>query len=192
MQDTFGTPPQRPTSSTTTEDETSPLEIAFSFNTAGAYGPMPSSSKRYLRHLIHCLDLELLRKIFTLSPASPTRLAILAHGLHDKAKGPRQDLKYVDLTDDVMELTRFAASASPLTWGSTSHCYELALRKARSLSWRPGSRRALVLVGCTLPHYGYHPGSEELIHWRVEARCLAQMVDPCVCECGVVLSLIHI
>ena len=120
MQAKFRTPPQRPTSSTAapplshTEDETPPLEIAFSFNTAGAYGPMLPSSKCYLRHLIHCLDSELLRRIFTLSPASPTRLAILAHGLHDKAKGPRHDLKYVDLTDDVMELTLFADRASPL------------------------------------------------------------------------------
>ena len=175
------TPILRPPSPTTApptsqnDADTQTLEIVFSFNTAGAYGPMHPTSKSYLKNLIRCLNSEFLQKILTVHSSCKTRVAIFAHGCHDKIR-KKYGIKWIDFSDDADKLCDFVGSASPLTWGSTSHCYELVLRKSRSLSWTPGSRRVLVLTGCTRPHYGNHPGTDELIHWRLEARCLAQKV----------------
>ncbi|XP_070173570.1 uncharacterized protein [Littorina saxatilis] len=157
-------------------DDTPPLEVVFSFNTAGAYGALCPDSRKYLKDLIRCMDSQLLRHLLSLNSSSKTRFAIFAHGdASGNLSAKNYGIKWIDFTDDVTELTQFVDSASPLRWGSVYHCYELVLRKAGSLSWTPRSRRALVLVGCTRTHYGMHPGSGELIHAHVEARCLAQM-----------------
>ncbi|XP_076435727.1 uncharacterized protein LOC143275467 [Babylonia areolata] len=150
------------------------LELVLSFNVAGAYGPMHPTPKAYLKHLLRSLDdEELVHSLLSTHPKR-TRIAVFAHGLHPSMEG----LQQLDFTDDVSAIRHFAAMTSALKWGAREHCYELVLRKARSLSWIPGSKRALVLVGCTRPHDGHHAGSVERIHWRVEARCLAQMGIP--------------
>ncbi|KAL8593584.1 hypothetical protein ACOMHN_024287 [Nucella lapillus] len=149
-----------------------PLEIVFSFNIAGAYGPMHPTSKAYLKNLFHSFgNTQLLQKIFSINSLSETRVAVFAHGFHKNMEG----IQSLDFTDDVRAVRRFVATTSDMKWGAREHCYELVLRKAQWLSWTPGSKRALVLIGCTRPHDGSHVGSVERIHWRLEARCLAQM-----------------
>ncbi|KAK7448161.1 hypothetical protein BaRGS_00040138 [Batillaria attramentaria] len=156
------------------DGDCSVLEIVFSFNTAGGYGPLPPSSRRYLKQMIHSLDSSLLSRIFDITSSTKTRIAIFAHGNHHR-DGKKYVLKHIDFTDSIAELCQFVDDATPLSWGSPFHCYELVLRKMRKvLSWTPGSRRVLVMFGSTPPHHGDHEDGE-MLFWGVEARCLAHM-----------------
>lgn len=63
--------------------------------------------------------------------------------------------------------------------GDGPECYELVMQRAREvLSWTPGSKRVLILIGDDLPHEpGYQYGGKTYhIDWREQCEELRKMV----------------
>lgn len=70
---------------------------------------------------------------------------------------------------------QFVHAMEDTTGGHWQECYELVLQHAReNLSWRPGSRRIIIMVGDSSPHEPHYPLNTSHIDYRAEVAGLAK------------------
>jgi ubiquitin/Mg-chelatase subunit ChlD len=81
-------------------------------------------------------------------------------------------LTTLDLSEDATGICKFVREQATTGGGDFPEAYELALLEAnRSISWRDGSAKALVMIGDAHPHPPSY--TEELIDWKQELERLA-------------------
>ncbi len=142
-------------------------DIVFSFDTTGSM----ASCIAQVRSQIVVTTTSLFARIPNL------RIGIIAHG--DYCDG-RRCIEILDLTADGQKILKFINNNRSTGGGDADECYELALNKARSMNWRSGASKALVLIGDCNPH---EPGYMDSwitnrpikLDWRKEAQALRDM-----------------
>jgi len=122
---------------------------------------------------------ELSRLTSTMFDASiaDVRIAVIAHGDYDCTVS----LSMSDFTHVAADVHRFIKTV-PIASGcwNDGECYEEALRVcARSLQWRPNSKKVMVVVGDDIAHPPEFHLNTARTDWRVELERLVQM-DVCV------------
>lgn len=140
------------------------LEIVFSFDTTGSMCGYLDQVRGRLQDMIQRLQADI----------PGIRIAVFAHG--DYCDHATYVTKWEDFSNDVTRLCEFVSTVSGTGGGDAPECYELVLRQARTeLTWTPGSRRALVLIGDDVPHSASEAVNKDNIDWREEVRELAVM-----------------
>jgi hypothetical protein len=144
---------------------TTPIDFAFSLDTTGSMAPCRNQVRNHLR--------ETAKYLFKHIPN--LRISIISHG--DYCDGPKW-MSVLDLTDSVDEIDRFLKNSPDTGGGDSEEAYEAVIHRVRTLSWRPGSARAFVLIADDRPHHvGYkvsHSGPTYYLDWRVEAKTLTE------------------
>ncbi|XP_076072275.1 uncharacterized protein LOC143044227 [Mytilus galloprovincialis] len=142
------------------------VEIAFSFDTTGSMSAALNEVKGRIKDIVQKLQ----------SDVPGIRIAIFAHG--DYCDKDDYIIKWIDFGATLPELHDFVNNCGDTGGGDSAECYELVLRRATEvLSWTPGSKRSLVLIGDDLPHEpGYKYGDfTNDIDWRNECTKLKDM-----------------
>ena len=142
------------------------MEICFSFDTTGSMNSCINEVKGKVQDMIQRLQADI----------SGIRMAVLAHG--DYCDYDTYITKHIDFTTSVADLCSFVKTVDGTYGGDGDECYELVLQEVQSLSWTPGSKRALVVIGDSDPHEpGYSFGGKTYnIDWRKETYNLLTMV----------------
>ncbi|XP_067677859.1 uncharacterized protein [Haliotis asinina] len=141
------------------------MEIVFSFDTTGSMNACLTEIRGRLQDMIQRLQADI--------PA--IRIAVFAHG--DYCTKSSYVTKWIDFSTNVKKLCDFVMNVKG-TGGTDDggECYELVLRQVgEKLSWTPGSKRALVLVGDDNPHEPNFRANKRKIDWREEIRTLHKM-----------------
>lgn len=143
-----------------------PIEICFSFDTTGSMSSCINEVKGKVQDLIQRLQADI----------PGIRIAVFAHG--DYCDKHNYITKHIDFSTNVAELCEWVKNVGSTGGGDGDECYELVLKEVQSLSWTPGSQRALVVIGDADPHEpGYKYGGKTYrIDWRNEAYQLLTMV----------------
>ncbi|VDI50656.1 Hypothetical predicted protein, partial [Mytilus galloprovincialis] len=144
-----------------------PMEICFSFDTTGSMGACINEVKGKVQDLIQRLQADI----------PGIRMAVFAHG--DYCDKDNYITKHIDFSTDATELCNWVKTVGTTGGGDGDECYELVLQEVQSLSWTPGSKRALVMIGDADPHEpGYNYGGKTYkIDWRDETYKLLMMVN---------------
>lgn len=143
------------------------LDQVIAFDTTGSMSGYISAVKKHVTDLIP--------KLFAENPS--LRIKIVAFGDYCDMTGPDNYGKaYQDsgLSNDANSLISFVNRAQNTSGGDGDEFYELVIKKVvEETPWRPGSRRALLLIGDCAPHpVGYSYGSvvsQSTIDWKEEA-----------------------
>jgi hypothetical protein len=114
---------------------------------------------------------ETARRIFRDIPN--VRIAIMAHGDYCDA-GSSYVTKSMDFSNNIEAICRFIDTVGQTNGGDAPECYELVLHQSKSLSWRAGVKKALVLIGDDEPHGSSYPGNTKHIDWKNELRLLLE------------------
>lgn len=142
------------------------VEIAFSFDTTGSMSSALNEVKGRIKDIVQKLQ----------SDVPGIRIAIFAHG--DYCDVDKYIVKWIDFGATLPELHDFVNSCENTSGGDGPECYELVLRRAHEvLSWTPGSKRSLVIIGDDIPHepgYRYKEFTND-INWRDECSKLKDM-----------------
>lgn len=147
------------------------LDIVLCFDTTASMTPVLFQVRRELARLT--------RLLFETLPGQgvSVRLGVIAHGDYDSAA--QYVTKHVDLSDSVDDLTQFINTVEPVHNGwNEGEAYEQALRVAKGLSWRPSSRKVLVMSGDDKPHPAFFPANADKVDWEKESDDLAAMDIP--------------
>ncbi|CAG5118958.1 unnamed protein product [Candidula unifasciata] len=140
-----------------------PLEVVFSFDTTGSMCRWLDELRGRIQDLIQRLQADI----------PGIKMAVFAHG--DYCDAHIYVTKWTDLSNNIVELCEFVKNAEQTGGGDSPECYELVLRQVRTeLSWTPGSRRVLVLIGDDNPHEPGEILNKDKIDWRMEVKALAQ------------------
>lgn len=143
------------------------IEVAFSFDTTGSMSAALEEVKGRIKDIAQKLQ----------SDVPGIRIAIFAHG--DYCDKHTYIIKWIDFGASLPELHDFVNNCERTGGGDGPECYELVLRRATEvLSWTPGSKRSLVIIGDNIPHEpGYKYGDfTNDIDWRDECQTLKNMV----------------
>ncbi|ESO85061.1 hypothetical protein LOTGIDRAFT_168082 [Lottia gigantea] len=141
------------------------MEIVFSFDTTGSMGECLVEATNNIQTIVKRLQTDI----------PGIRMAVFAHA--DYCNHNDYVTKYIDFTTDITKITDFVKEAArPTGGGDLDECYELVLRQVREeLSWTPGSKRSLVLIGDANPHEPNYRNNTLNINWRDEADHLGKM-----------------
>ncbi|KAH9509178.1 hypothetical protein Btru_049308 [Bulinus truncatus] len=138
------------------------LEVVFSFDTTGSMYSWLEEIRGRIQDMIQRLQADI----------PGIRIAVMAHG--DYCDTDTYVTKWIDFTTDVVKLCDFVRTVEKTGGGDAPECYELVLRQVRTdLSWTPGSRRVLVLIGDDKPHEPNEACNKDKIDWRAETKALA-------------------
>ncbi|XP_076078381.1 uncharacterized protein LOC143048542 [Mytilus galloprovincialis] len=142
-----------------------PMEICFSFDTTGSMSGCINEVKGNVQDMIQRLQADI----------PGIRMAVFAHG--DYCDKHNYITKHIDFSTNVAELCTWVKNVGSTGGGDGDECYELVLQNVQKLSWTPGSKRALVMIGDADPHEpGYKYGGKTYkIDWRKEAYQLMTM-----------------
>ncbi|KAJ8320927.1 hypothetical protein KUTeg_002514 [Tegillarca granosa] len=140
------------------------FEICFSFDTTGSMSSCIEEVKGRLQDMIQRLQADI----------PGIRIAVFAHGDYCD-KGRTYVTKYIDFSTDVAELCTWVKSVEATGGGDSDECYELVLHEVQSLSWTPGTKRALVMIGDADPHEPNYGMNKKKLNWRNETEKLAEM-----------------
>lgn len=141
-----------------------PVDVVISFDTTGSMYPCLTQVRRKVE--------ELAKRLFAEVPT--IRIGVVAHGDYCDA-GSTYVTKEQDLSDDVDRICKFIRDVGATGGGDAPECYELVLHQARSLSWRAGATRALVMIGDERPHEPDYPQNTKNLDWRNELNLLQEM-----------------
>lgn len=130
-------------------------EVVFSFDTTGSMSPCVEDVKSKL----HTVVAGMFKNIKGL------RVGIITHG--DYCDGANC-IRTLDLTDNVDTVLDFINGTPSTSGGDADECYELALHKARGMSWTNENGAAFVLIGDASPHEPNYYGNTDKLDWRVE------------------------
>lgn len=143
------------------------IEVVFSFDTTGSMSAALDEVKGRIKDIVQKLQ----------SDVPGIRIAIFAHG--DYCDKHTYIIKWIDFGASIPELHDFVNNCERTGGGDGPECYELVLRRATEvLSWTPGSKRSLVIIGDNIPHepgYTYGEFTND-INWREECDKLKGMV----------------
>lgn len=150
------------------------LDIVLSFDVTGSMTPVLNSVRQ---------ELSRLTSIIFDSAVADVRMAVIAHGDYDTSFTLRQ----LDFSADTARITSFINDV-PVALGcwNDGECYEEALRVCASqLTWRPDSKRVVVMVGDDLPHEASFHMNRARVDWVEELRGLsAQNVCVFAVQCA--------
>ena len=143
------------------------LDVLLCFDTTASMTPVLVTVRQRLRELTDTL----------FASTSSARLAVMAVGDYDSAT--QYVVCHHDFTDDVAAVKAFLTNAEPIrnSWNE-GEAYEQALLAAKGLSWRPASRKVMVLVGDDKAHPPNFPANTDSIDWRKEVGDLTAMDIP--------------
>lgn len=142
------------------------MEICFSFDTTGSMSSSINAVKENVQELILRLQTDI----------PGLRIAVFAHGDYCD-KNSSYVTKHIDFSTDLKELCNWVKNVESTGGGDSDECYELVLYEVQSLSWTPGSQRALVMIGDANPHGVNYPENKLRLDWEVELDKLAAMVS---------------
>ena len=140
---------------------TSPIDVVFSFDDTGSMSPCIAQVRRVVD--------ETTRQLFRDIPH--LRIGIIIHG--DYCDGP-QPVSVLDLTDNQNAISRFIHERRRYGGGDLPECYEQVLHDARSLAWKAGHHKALVMIGDNVPHPPHYPMNRLKLDWRNELKLLLE------------------
>uniref|UniRef100_A0A0B7A309 VWFA domain-containing protein n=1 Tax=Arion vulgaris TaxID=1028688 RepID=A0A0B7A309_9EUPU len=140
-----------------------PLEVVFSFDTTGSMYDWLDELRGSVQDLIERLQADI----------PGIKIAVFAHG--DYCDVDIYVTKWIDLTSNIVKLCEFVKTVEITNGGDLPECYELVLRQVRTeLSWTPGSRRVLIMIGDENPHKPTDDCNTDHIDWKQEVKMLAQ------------------
>jgi hypothetical protein len=135
-----------------------PTAIVFSFDTTGSMQPCIAQVRQKLRDLVEMMRQDI----------PDLRIGLISHG--DYCDGPNA-IHSLDLTTDLEAIMKFINDTPNTSGGDAPECYELALNRARSMSW-PEEGGSLVLIGDDEPHAPDYPQNTDKLDWREEVKGL--------------------
>ena len=138
-----------------------PIDVVFSWDTTGSMYPALAQVRTRVA--------ETTKRLFSQIPE--LRIGIITHGDYCDAPNILTDL---DLTNDEEQICKFIRTAPSTYGGDAPECYELVLHHARSLSWRTGKAKVLVLIGDDVPHGPTYPQNTKKLDWRNEIGLLME------------------
>ncbi|XP_060084532.1 uncharacterized protein LOC132563799 [Ylistrum balloti] len=138
-------------------------EICFSFDTTGSMYSCLDEVRGRIQDMIQRLQADI----------PGIRIAVFAHG--DYCDKNNYITKHIDFSTDVSTLCKWVNDVGRTGGGDADECYELVLHEVKSLSWTPGSQRALVMMGDNNPHKPSYPQNTMKLNWRTEAEDLSKM-----------------
>eukprot|EP00117_Sycon_ciliatum_P017077 scpid37354/ scgid5201/ Polyubiquitin; Ubiquitin; Ubiquitin-related len=138
------------------------VDVVFSFDTTGSMYSCLAEVRRQVSATVERL----------LQDIPNIQIGIIAHGDYCDYSS-KYVLKLIDLTKETEKIVDFVNNVPSTGGGDCPECYEWVLVKAQTLSWRPNSAKALVVIGDALPHpAGY---TDQDISWRQELLTLKDM-----------------
>lgn len=140
------------------------VEVIFSFDTTGSMYPCLGQVRKNIDNALAPLFKEM----------PGLKIGLCAHGDYCDANRTYVT-KWLGLTNDLYELTKFVNNTPATGGGDFDECYELVLREARSQAWSPDAKKILVVIGDAPPHETNYPQNTLRINWREEYRVLAEM-----------------
>jgi hypothetical protein len=140
------------------------VDVVVSFDTTGSMYPCLTQVRKKVT--------ELCQRLFDHIP--DLRVGIIAHGDYCDASSSYVT-KTFDLSNDQKQLEGFINGVEATGGGDAPEAYELVLHESRSLSWRAGSTKALVMIGDERPHEADYPENKLRLDWKNELRLLQEM-----------------
>jgi len=137
------------------------IDVAISFDTTGSMYPCLTQVRRNVESTVRRLFRDILR----------LRVAIKVHGDLCDA-GSTYVTKTLDFSTDIEKICSFIRNVGRTDGGDDPECYELVLRQARSLNWKAGNSKVLIMIGDDVPHEPNYYLNKEHIDWRNELRLL--------------------
>ena len=116
-----------------------PIEVCFSFDTTGSMYGSIKVVKQNVQEMIPRLQNDI----------PGIRIAVFAHGDYCD-RHSSYVTKHIDFSTDLQQLCDWVKDVGSTWGGDSDECYELVLHELQSLSWTPGTQRALVMIGDTL------------------------------------------
>lgn len=126
--------------------------VVFSFDTTGSMQPCIGDVRKKLRNLVEMMSQDI----------PGFKIGLIAHG--DYCDG-ENCINVLDLTDDLEKIMKFITDTPNTSGGDQPECYELAINRAKTLSW-PQEGGAFVLIGDATPH-DVNPNN---LDWRNELK----------------------
>jgi hypothetical protein len=139
------------------------IDVALSIDTTGSMFQCLAQVRRKAK--------ETVTRILKDTPNA--RIAVIAHGDYCD-KGSTYVVKALDFSSDLKKICDFIGTVGPTDGGDWPECYELVLHDARSLSWRAGAAKALVMIGDDVPHGPDYPANTKRIDWKNELHLLLE------------------
>ena len=137
------------------------IDVVISWDTTGSMYPALTQVRREVTQLVKRLFKDIPR----------LRMAMISHG--DYCDGS-DVINIMDFTEDEDRVVDFVQNAPSTHGGDAPECYELVLNRVRSLKWRSGKSKVLVLIGDDVPHGPTYPGNTEDLDWRNELGLLLE------------------
>jgi hypothetical protein len=135
------------------------IDVCISFDTTGSMSACIGRVRREVESVV--------RQLFNDIPG--LHVSIIIHG--DYCDAPNV-ITTLDFTDDQELICDFIKTAPNTSGGDAPECYELVLNRCRSLKWRSGRSKVLVLIGDATPHGPSYPQNTENLDWRNELGLL--------------------
>lgn len=142
------------------------FEIVFSFDTTGSMSRVIDEVKGRLQDMIQRLQADI----------PGIRFGVIAHGDYCD-KDVFYFEKHVYLTTNLVELTDFVKDVEGTGGGDPEECYEYILWLTRGYNWTEGSRKALVVIGDSVPHEADYELNTHNLDWREQTAELAKKVS---------------
>jgi hypothetical protein len=139
------------------------IDVVFSFDTTGSMYPCLTQVRREVEKTV--------KRLFAEIPN--LRVGITAHGDYCDAGHPYVT-KTLDHTTDQQALCKFVRNVEPTNGGDSPECYELVLHESRSLAWKSGRTKVLVLIGDDVPHGPNESQNTKKLDWRNELDLLLE------------------
>lgn len=140
-----------------------PIDVVISFDTTGSMYPCLTQLRRNAEGAV--------RRLFAEIP--DLHVGVIAHGDYCDARSTYL-LKKVDLSADASKVLGFIHDVPASGGGDAPEAYEYALHEARSLSWRAGRAKVLLLIGDDVPHEPSYRDNKLKLDWRNELDLLTE------------------
>ncbi|HEY0753815.1 MAG TPA: vWA domain-containing protein [Ktedonobacteraceae bacterium] len=137
-----------------------PIDVVISFDTTGSMSSVLAQVRRKIKQTVERLMGEL----------PDIQIGIIVHGDYCDEHSTYVT-RHLDLTQDIASITDFVEHTPSTGGGDAPECYELVLHEAQELSWRPDTKRVLVMIGDDVAH---EPADNpQQLNWRTEVAALA-------------------
>ena len=144
------------------------LDVVLCFDTTGSMTPVLNSVRKNLTNL---------NKTLFSNNMFDCKVAVIAHGDYDSAV--QYIVKHNDFTNDPVLITNFITTVENVSnsWDE-GEAYEQALHTMKALSWRPDSKKVVILIGDDKPHPPHFPANINKIDWK---ECLQYLTEMDIC-----------
>lgn len=138
-----------------------PIDVVISFDTTGSMQPCIGQVRQKVGNLTE----RLFKQIPNL------HIGVIGHG--DYCDGD-DVITIMDLTDDQALISDFIKNVPNTYGGDAPECYELVLNRVRSLKWRSGKSKVLVMIADDVPHGPSYSDNVENLDWKNELGLLLE------------------